>query len=597
MAGSRDDEDLAGRGLGDALRDAPQHEAAKTPAAVGPEDDEVGEFRFRGRQDGLRGLAFPHQEGCPSPDGSRPQDDGLGAPLDTCPLFVDAPEEQASGQAEPRWIHDAEHDQVRGAFDGQLDRPVGRADRDRRQVGREDDLRDPATLAARALSVVGARRGQVRAQVDAARNPFHDDHHHDAGGPATVTSGPIPRAERPGRSPDRRTIVDVTTGSKIGSSAAAPGQIQDALDAAVRGIAELASLDDVLQIIVDRVRPLAGAEYAALGIVDAEGRIERFITSGMDDETRRRIGALPEGKGLLGLIIQKNRSFRVPDMNRDPRRYGFPPNHPPMTSFLGVPIAVKGVSLGRLYLTNKLGAVEFSAQDQSLVETFALHAAIAMENARLHERLQRLAVVDERDRISQDLHDGIIQNMYAVSLSLEDVPELMADDRDEAAARVERAIESIHLSIQDIRNLIFGLRPELLEGTSLAGGLAALVEESRHNTMIDFELRVPDTPTGLPEGVIGQLLGIVNESLSNVMRHSRASRALVVLAARDDGTSWEITIEDNGVGFDPTSVVKLGHRGLANIRERAGQVNGTATVDSRPGSGTRVVVRVPLRPE
>ncbi|MEA2619653.1 MAG: hypothetical protein QOC97_426 [Chloroflexota bacterium] len=385
----------------------------------------------------------------------------------------------------------------------------------------------------------------------------------------------------------------MTTESKVASLAAAAGQVQAALDAAVRGIAGLASLDDVLQIIVDQVRPLVAAEYAALGIVDADGRIERFITSGMDDETRRRIGDLPEGKGLLGLIIRKNRSFRVPDMNQDARRYGFPPNHPPMTSFLGVPITVKGISLGRLYLTNKLSADEFSAQDQSLVETFALHAGIAMENARLHERLQRLAVVDERDRISKDLHDGIIQNMYAVSLSLEDVPELMADDRDEAAARVERAIDSIHLSIQDIRRFIFGLRPELLEGTSLAGGLASLVEESRHNTMIDFELRVPAALTGLPEDVIGQLLGIVNESLSNVMRHSRATRALVVLDPSGDGESWEITVEDNGVGFDPTSTVKLGHRGLANIRERAGQISGTVTIESRPGDGTRVIIRVP----
>jgi signal transduction histidine kinase len=387
----------------------------------------------------------------------------------------------------------------------------------------------------------------------------------------------------------------VTTGSKVVSSAEATGEVQAALDAAVRGIAGLASLDDVLQIIVDRVRPLVGAEYAALGIVDADGRIERFITSGMDAETRRRIGALPEGKGLLGLIIQKNRSFRIPDMNTDPRRYGFPPDHPPMTSFLGVPIAVKGVSLGRLYLTNKIGDGEFSAQDQSLVETFALHAGIAMENARLHERLQRLAVVDERDRISKDLHDGIIQNMYAVSLSLEDVPELMADDQAEAAARVEYAIDSIHLAIQDIRNFIFGLRPELLEGTSLAGGLAALVEESRHNTMIDFELRVPEALTGLPVDLISQLLAIVNESLSNVMRHSRASRALVALAPSQDGASWEITIEDNGVGFDPTGVVKLGHRGLANTRERAAQIGGTVTIDSRPGTGTRVVVRVPRK--
>jgi signal transduction histidine kinase len=371
-----------------------------------------------------------------------------------------------------------------------------------------------------------------------------------------------------------------------------PDQIRAALDAAVRGIAGLASVDDVLQLIVDRVRPLVRAEYAALGIVDGGGRIERFITSGMDDETRQRIGALPEGHGMLGLIIRENRSFRVPDINTDPRRYGFPPNHPPMTSFLGVPITVKGVSLGRLYLTNKIDADEFSEEDRSLVETFALHAGIAMENARLHEQLQRLAVVDERERISKDLHDGIIQNMYAVGLSLEDVPELMDDDRTEAAARVERAIDAIHLSIQDIRNFIFGLRPELLEGTSLVGGLAALVEEYRHNTIIDIELLVPGAVPEPADEVIGHLLAIATESLSNVVRHSRASRATLELTERSAGTT-ELTIEDNGIGFDPGGVVKLGHQGLANTRERAAKIGGTVAIDSHPGAGTRILVRVP----
>jgi len=371
-----------------------------------------------------------------------------------------------------------------------------------------------------------------------------------------------------------------------------PDQIRAALDAAVRGIAGLASVDDVLQLIVDRVRPLVRAEYAALGIVDAVGRIERFITSGMDDATRERIGALPEGHGMLGLIIRENRSFRVPDINTDPRRYGFPPNHPPMTSFLGVPITVKGISLGRLYLTNKMDADEFSEEDRSLVETFALHAGIAMENARLHEQLQRLAVVDERERISKDLHDGIIQNMYAVGLSLEDVPELMDDDRTEAAARVERAIDAIHLSIQDIRNFIFGLRPELLEGTSLVGGLAALVEEYRHNTIIDIELLVPVAVPEPADEVIAHLLAIASESLSNIVRHSRASRATLELTDRTAGTT-ELTIEDNGIGFDPGGVVKLGHQGLANTRERAAKIGGTVAIDSHPGAGTRIIVRVP----
>ena len=370
--------------------------------------------------------------------------------------------------------------------------------------------------------------------------------------------------------------------------------VHAAFNAAVRGIAGLTSVDDALQIIVDGVRPLVGAQYAALGIVDAAGRIERFITSGMDDETRARIGALPAGHGLLGLIIREKRSFRIPDINVDPRRSGFPPDHPPMTSFLGVPITVKGISLGRLYLTNRIGAVEFSEADRSLVETFALHAGIAMENARLHEQLQRLAVVDERERISKDLHDGIIQNMYGVGLSLEDVPELMVEDRAEATARVERAIDAIHLSIQDIRNFIFGLRPELLEGVSLVVGLAALVEEYRHNMIVDLELRVPGAVPEPAAEVTGHLLAIISESLSNIVRHSRASRASLELTTPDDGATLELNLEDNGVGFDPAAVVKLGHQGLANTRARVAEIGGSLTIDSRPGSGTRLVVRVPI---
>ena len=252
------------------------------------------------------------------------------------------------------------------------------------------------------------------------------------------------------------------------------------------------AVDDVLQVIVDQVRPLVGAQYAALGIVDADGVMERFITAGMDRETRARIGHIPRGHGILGLIVRENRSFRIPDIAVDPRRYGFPPHHPPMHSFLGVPVTVKGRSVGNLYLTNKAGADEFSEDDQALVETFAVHAGIAIENARLHEQVQRLAIVDERERISKDLHDGIIQNIYAVGLSLEDVPELIRDDPDEVERRVERAIDSLHLTIRDIRNFIFGLRPELLSGTTLINGLVAVVEEFRHNSMIDVELHVGD---------------------------------------------------------------------------------------------------------
>lgn len=373
---------------------------------------------------------------------------------------------------------------------------------------------------------------------------------------------------------------------------AAPVRVYDALDTATRAIAGLLSVDDVLQVIVDQVRPLVGARYAALGIVDARGVIERFITSGMDHETRARIGALPRGHGFLGLIIRENDSFRIPDIALDPRRYGFPAHHPPMHSFLGVPVIVKGRSVGNLYLTDKAGGKGFSGADQDLVETFARHAAIAIENARLHEQVQRLAIVDERDRISKDLHDGIIQSIYAVGLSLEDVPELMAEDPDEVVRRVERAIDSLHLAIRDIRNFIFGLRPELLSGTTFLGGLAAIVEEFRYNSMIDVELRLGELATDPVPDATAHALGIVNEALSNIARHSGASRALITVAADDRGL--HLSVIDNGRGFDPAVAASLGHQGLVNMRSRAADIGATMEIDS-DHAGTTVRLDIPLQ--
>jgi signal transduction histidine kinase len=369
------------------------------------------------------------------------------------------------------------------------------------------------------------------------------------------------------------------------------GVVVSALDTATRAIAELHAVDDVLQVIVDQVRPLVGATYAALGIVDADGIMERFITAGIDREARARIGNLPRGRGFLGLIVRENRSFRIPDIAVDPRRYGFPPNHPPMHSFLGVPITVQGRSVGNLYLTDKVGAAEFSEDDQALVETFAVHAGIAIENARLHEQVQRLAIVDERERIGKDLHDGIIQSIYAVGLSLEDVPELVRNDPEEVERRVERAIDSLHLTIRDIRNFIFGLRPELLSGTTLINGMVAVVEEFRHNSMIDAELHVGDVGNEPEPNATGHLLGVVNEALSNVARHSGASRATVFVDSPESG-GLDLVIEDNGHGFDTALSGALGHQGLANMRSRVADIGATIEIAS-DGSGTRITVHRP----
>jgi len=374
-----------------------------------------------------------------------------------------------------------------------------------------------------------------------------------------------------------------------------PAGALEALDDATRAIAGVLDLDGVLQLIVDRVADLVDARYAALGIVDRFGSIERFLTVGITPEQRALLGAPPQGHGLLGLIIREGRSFRIPDITAHPDSYGFPPNHPPMQSLLGVPVEVQGRAIGNLYLTDKRGAPEFSAADQQLVELFARHAGIAIENARLHEQVQSLAVVEERDRIGQELHDGIIQSLYAVTLSLEEAADLMVEDPSGAAARIDRAIDDVHASIKDIRNFILGLRPHLLERTDLVGGLAALANELRLNTMVDVEVDLDEgveAAGGLSDGRRAQLLQIAREALSNAARHAGASRATLRLAHQEGGLF--LRVEDNGRGFDPGAVPGGEHQGLVNMRDRAASVGGQLEVDSSPGKGTRIIVRIPI---
>ncbi len=342
------------------------------------------------------------------------------------------------------------------------------------------------------------------------------------------------------------------------------------------------------------MRELVDARYAALGIVDADGSIERFITSGISDEQRRRIGDLPRGRGLLGLIIRENRTYRIPEISEHPESYGFPPHHPPMHSFLGTPITTQSATVGRLYLTDKVGAQEFSEYDQALVEMFARHAGIAIENARLHDQVRRLAVVDERDRISRDLHDSAIQAIYAQTLALDDVPDLIGDDPDEARRRVDESIDALHAVIRDIRNFIFGLRPVLLESGSLADGLQHLATELHRNGGVQVSVRVDDPGDQLdrlPLEVVAELLAVVREGLSNVARHAGATTTSIALAANDDELRLELT--DDGRGFRADERPDRGHHGLANMRARVEVLDGRFDVQSTPHRGTRIIITLP----
>src|SRR5213592_4019115 len=146
------------------------------------------------------------------------------------------------------------------------------------------------------------------------------------------------------------------------------------------------SLDALLQRLVEAASELTGAHYAALGVIDRSGSgLERFLTTGIDAETHAAIGELPRGRGILGVLIREDAPLRLHSLGDDPRSVGFPPNHPAMSCFLGVPVHLRGVAYGNLYLTEKAGGEDFTEEDQELVELLASQAAVAIENARLYE--------------------------------------------------------------------------------------------------------------------------------------------------------------------------------------------------------------------
>ncbi|MGH2446895.1 MAG: GAF domain-containing sensor histidine kinase [Candidatus Limnocylindria bacterium] len=394
-----------------------------------------------------------------------------------------------------------------------------------------------------------------------------------------------------------RAISIVFIAARAGARAERSARQMHALDQAVRGISGVLDVDRVLQMIVDRVRDLVEAQYAAIGIVDDQGVIETFVTSGISDEDRRRIGELPHGHGLLGLIIRENRPYRISDITAHPQRYGFPPYHPEMHSFLGMPITAQGVAAGRLYLTNKLGPAEFSVEDQELVEMFALHAGIAIDNARLHDEVRRLAVVDERERISRDLHDSAIQSIYAQTLALDDVPELMDEAPDQARLRIDEAIDGLHAVIRDIRNFIFGLRPVLMESGSLTTGLEHLATELHRSGGVEVEVGVSDPDdhvASLSIEVVAELLAVTREALSNISRHAAANRAELRLVAQP--TLLTLEISDNGRGFAADRSSERGHHGLANMRARVERIGGRFELASGSEHGTRIIVTLPRHP-
>ncbi|MEY2534660.1 MAG: hypothetical protein QOF29_2570 [bacterium] len=365
-----------------------------------------------------------------------------------------------------------------------------------------------------------------------------------------------------------------------------------AMSDAVLAIAGELSVEAVLQRLVDAARELAGARYAAIGVPDGEGAFEQFITSGMSDELVAAMGPLPRTHGLLGAMLESPEPHRAADIRQDPRFRGWWPSaHPQMRSFLGVPIVSRGEIIGAFYLTDKIAAETFGDGDQQLIEMLAAHAGVAIVNARLYERSRELSVVEERTRVARELHDSVTQNLFGVVLAAEAAATLLERDAPAARAQIERVQDLARAGMEELRSLIFELRPAALADEGLAATLRKHVGVLRHVHQHDIALKVGGTPR-LGGTTDGEVFRIAQEALHNALRHAHAEHIRIGLDARDGGLV--LTVDDDGIGFDPASAALRSRRlGLTSMEERARAMGGSLTIASEPGSGTRV--RLELR--
>lgn len=527
-----------------------------------------------------------------------------------------------------------------------------------------------------------------------------------------------------------------------------------------------------LEALLERIAILAceqsGARYAAVGVIGPGGELESFIPVGMSETELARMAHPPRGLGLIGALMHAREPLRIPEISADPRSIGFPPNHPPMNSFLGVPIRHAGRHIGQIYLTDKIDAPEFTEDDQYLIEMLAAYAAVAISNARMYKELiqrdriltrrnenlallnelastlatssdidqildktltqlldylqievgevylraensrtlkrslhrghqvpalwardqyvlgeniigqvaksnqpqvislsspdgsdlhndvilgefhqvaclpingrqgvlgvlcvasthprpfdememqflatigswvgtaienmrlnfqgRRLAVLEERERIGMDLHDGIIQSIYAVGLTLEHARLLVREDPPGMLQRIEQAIKDLNSTIRDIRAYILDLRPRQLHNENLLHGVQRLVQEFRANTLLNVNLQgSEETLSGIPDAQAIALFHICQEALANIAKHARARTVSVALWCTAERALLEVA--DDGLGFDPEKMqLTIGH-GLSNMHTRARNVGGDVDVSSEPGSGTTILAWVPL---
>ena len=368
---------------------------------------------------------------------------------------------------------------------------------------------------------------------------------------------------------------------------AGPRQLRRLLDAVMLVGSDL-DLAMVLRRIVEAARELAGARYAALGVLDpSRTYLAEFITVGLDDDQRARIGELPKGHGILGLLIVDPRPIRLPDLGEHPESFGFPAHHPPMKSFLGVPLYVRGEVFGNLYLTDKEDEDGFSDIDEELVLSLATAAALAIDNARLHQRAGEVSLLADRERIGRDLHDTVVQRLFATGLAMHGTANLA--EQPEVVHRMQQHVDDLDSTIRQIRMAIFKLEAPRSSDPSLRRDVLDLVADQPGCSASSRRWTSLVRLTALSPRRGEHLLAVLREALSNVAHHAGATHVEVTVRA-DSNLLLEVVDDGRGVGPEPN---RQGN-GLRNIMGRAEELGGSAYIAPGADRGTRLQWVVPL---
>jgi signal transduction histidine kinase len=352
--------------------------------------------------------------------------------------------------------------------------------------------------------------------------------------------------------------------------------------AAVEGEADLGR---VLRTLVSEVMAATGAPYVAMGVIGEHQVLSDFVYEGISKELADRIGHLPTGHGVLGTVIRENETIVLERISDHPDSVGFPEHHPPMEAFLGVPVAVGGDAFGNLYLTDKDGG--FTDEDLAVVQALGRIAGAAIQTARLQGRLRQVAIIEDRNRIARDLHDSVIQDLFAVGLGLQGLSARIEDDA--LASTLHGSIDTLDEAVSTLRRYVFELKDTARPSLGIDERIQTLVARMGTVYPANVTLTIEDFASRESDD---ELLLIVTEALSNALRHSQAENVEIELVR--EGENQVLRVSDDGIGFDGSDARDQG-MGVANMRIRARGLGGEMTIDSRAGA-TTVEVRVPVSP-